>query len=251
MLKLAALEALSYDEFINFFVSCERKETAYMGLISYPQPVNSNNYVYNYNTYQKIRPYLSSNISEYWDLMYQEYNYDGVMFDKKGLLMGASLNDAITSNLYLQSEELYLKAREACKNKRVTYYNCDVLELHNIPKTYDVILLSNIYDYVTSPDFGPGMSTDDYVSYAENMLSNNLNLGGKIGITYQYHYKTKKNMINVKGLRRLFADKYNVETKPELDKYKFKKVIIPSVVEDYRKDGGKDCLYVYEKGRVK
>ena len=49
----------------------------------------------------------------------------------------------------------------------------------------------------------------------------------------------------------MFTNKYEFEKRPELDKYKFKKVLVPSIVENYRNDGGKDCLYVYEKERVR
>ena len=252
MLKLGALQALSYEEFITFFTLCEKTGVAYAGMLAYQERVGHNEHFFDYQFYQKIRPYLTQNVAEYWDLLYKEFNYNGASMEKDGrdLLMASSLEDMVASNLYLKSPELYYQARQACAYIQPKFYVCDVFELHTIPNMYDVISLSNIYDYATHELKGT-VSSDEFVDYAENTLSNNLNPDGKIAITYQYHYRLKKNYFNTTGLKRLFESKYEFERRPELEKYKLKKIMVPSVVEDYRVKGGQDCLYVYEKGRTK
>ena len=36
-----------------------------------------------------------------------------------------------------------------------------------------------------------------------------------------------------------------------LEKFKFKKILVPSVVREYRNNAEKDCIYLYEEGKTK
>ncbi len=249
-LKIAALMALTYEEFLLYFSSCEEEKSANFGLLSVPQEVNVNPHYLSYNLYLKIRNYLGDDVAYYFDYLYREYDYSGDNLKESGIFLNGSWKDAINNNAYLANANNYYEARERIKLVNYNFYNCDVYQIHGIQNKYDVILLSNIYDYITVDEYNRKIDNADYIQYIRNELDSMLNPDGRIAVTYQYHYR-EKNMLNRTALQRLFGKgKYVIANKPELDQYKFKKIIVSSSLGMY-KESDDDCLYVYEKGKSK
>lgn len=249
-LKIAALKSLTYEEFLLYFSYCEEQEIDHLGIIPIEQPVNENPRFLSYNLYLKIRNYLENDVIYYFDYLYNEYNFSGEKLGNSSLFYKNSMKNAIANNNYLFSADNYYEARSRIEQVSYNFYNCDVYQIYNIQSQYDIILLSNIYDYVTFDEYNQINDNTEYIQYIKNNLDCILNSEGKVAVTYQYRYR-EKNMANRTALQKLFGKgKYIIENKPELDKYKFKKIIVSNSTDVYRKTHD-DCLYVYEKGKFK
>lgn len=250
MLKIAALKALTYEEFVSYFTSCDDKVIDRLGTLLVPIEVNENRDYLSYDLYLKIRSYLSSDVVCYFDSLYHEYNNSGANLNASGLFFNTSRRDAIDNNIYLANDNNYYKAREQMEKISYNFYCCDVYQIHRIPEKYDIVFLSNIYDYVTKEKYTDNVDNSIYIQYVKEGLNDILNPNAEIAVTYQYHYRERNNA-NRSALQKLFGKgKYIVASKPELDKYKFKKIIINASLGIY-KHSEDDCLYIYEKGKNK
>ncbi len=248
-LKLAALKTLSYEEYLLFFTACKDSREEYYGLVPIQKKIDENPQVLDYKTYLRIRENLKEDCALYWDMLYEEYHFNGVSLMKSGIIRGVDRTSAVFNNLYLQNEKNYNQARECIDKVDTKYFAMDVLELHKLEDTYDSIILSNIYEYVTDEWYG-GISENAFTQYVTEELSKNLNPGGVISIAYQYHYKTK-NQAYKPSLKNLFKGRYAIDRREALEKFKFKKILVPSVVREYRNNAEKDCIYLYEEGKTK
>lgn len=249
-LKIAALKSLTYEEFLLYFSYCEEQSIDHLGIISIQQPVNENPHFLSYNLYLKIRSYLEDDVSYYFDYLYNEYNFSSEKLKCSKLFFLGSKKEAITNNNYLANANNYYEARNRIEQVSYSFYNCDVYQICNIQSQYDIILLSNIYDYVTFDEYNQRNDNTEYIQYIKNNLDSILNPEGQVAVTYQYRYR-EKNMANRTVLQRLFGKgKYIIENKPELDQYRFKKIIVSNSIDIYRETDD-DCIYVYEKGKCK
>ena len=59
----------------------------------------------------------------------------------------------------------------------------------------------------------------------------------------------KRNYVNQSLVKRILGQDYTLEKRLPLEG--MKKILIPSTVKEYRKEGNKDCVYLYEKGKSK
>lgn len=241
-LKLAALQSLNYDEFLNFFCSCIDLESN----VFMQKKLQENPYVFDYNVYKKISNKLGLDVKHFWDLIYKEFNFDGKKI-YNSMCFTSDRKSAIFANSYLKNEINYNRTKQMIQSVSVDFYFLDILKLHTLPKKYDCILLSNIYDYLVS-DWYNVISGDEFNKYIQDNLSNNLKKGGIIGLAYQYHYKTK-NQVYGSALKKLFSNKYTLEKIESLDKFCFKKILVPSYVKEYRNNDEKDCIYLYGKSK--
>lgn len=249
-LKIAALKTLTYEEFLSYFSYCEEQSINHLGIISIQQPVNENPYYLSYNLYLKIRNNLDVDVAYYFDYLYHEYNFSSDKLKLSDLFFKGSKKDAIANNKYLANPNNYYEARTRIQQVSYNFYNCDVYQICNIECQYDIILLSNIYDYVTLNEYTCDNDNTEYIQYIRNNLDSILNPEGQVAVTYQYRYR-EKNMANRTALQKLFGKgKYIIANKPELDQYKFKKIIVSNSSCFYRENHD-DCLYVYEKGKTK
>lgn len=241
-LKLAALKCLSYNEFLNFFSGSEDSNID----VLFQKRINDNNNVFDYNTYLRVRKNMDPISACYFDFMYSYYNNNGVDL-YRNLCVNANIHSAIINNDYLKNEDNYNKTKELIDNTTIKYYQKDLLNLHSLSEQYDVILLSNIYDYLTS-DWNGIISAEEFNSYIEQNLSNLIRQNGIISLSYQYHYKVK-NKIYKSALEKLFASSYKIDTNHELDKISNRKILVPSFIKEYRKNNEKDCVYLIDGGR--
>lgn len=156
-LKMAAIKALTVDEYIDFFYEVTNRDEVYEDM------------------YYRIAVYLENDICEFWDSLFNFFEwkeiYNSTMFSSEPNIA----SNAINQNKFLQSEEEYNRLREELDNVKITYYEGDILELSSyLRDSYDLVYLSNIVYYCNK---------DMY----REMLGN-LNLTDK-GISLTYFYK--------------------------------------------------------------
>lgn len=246
-LKLAALQALDYQEFLDYFITCESSTPRFNGFYFSNDVVGKNEKYLDFNIYKKIRTFLNDDVKLYWDLLYKECNNSGDKLSNMGIFYGSTLEEAIYVNPYLKDSNAYNKAKKKCSNITFKFYPYDIFELNNIPNNYDLILLSNIFDYVADSERGI-VSDFQFVKYVENELSKILNENGRIAVSYQYRYrKLKYNVVNPNFFEKLSSKNYKLQ---QIDMFKeYKKIIINSYTKHDRVEGNKDCLYIYNKNQ--
>ena len=167
---------------------------------------------------------------------------------EENFCLSGDKKSSIYNNEYLNNEENYNKTKVNLENVTANFYATDILQLHNLPNKYDCILCSNIYDYLVS-DWYNVISAEDFNTYVNEKLSNILNDGGVIALSYQYHYKTKNRLYKPALLDLFKSGKYVLDKREKLDKICFKKILIPSFIKEYRKNNEKDCIYLYGKSK--
>lgn len=156
-LKMAAIKALTVDEYIDFFYEVTNRDEVYEDM------------------YYRIAVYLENDMCEFWDSLFNFFEwkeiYNSTMFSSEPNIA----SNAINQNKFLQSEEEYNRLREELDNVKITYYEGDILELSSyLRDSYDLVYLSNIVYYCNKGKY-------------REMLGN-LNLTDK-GISLTYFYK--------------------------------------------------------------
>ena len=162
-LKLSALQVLTREEFIDFFVDSKKEEFM-------------NEKVYQ----EKIRQNLSPELVQFWDAMYEK-KYHNRIFNL----------DPQQSEfpLYLSDNDKYLKARKLTSQIDLTFVFADISQFHeHMEGEYDIIDLSNIYTYVSKDKFDvsvehmyPYLEENGLfkLHYGKSALKENFNLYGK------------------------------------------------------------------------
>lgn len=142
-LKLIALQNLKYEEFLKFFMINEKND------------IEKNKNALDYKVYiKRLRKNLSKNVAENWDILYQNFNNNGYELRNSYIFNNKYDNNNIKlkSNLYLKSELDYNIAKENITKKEIILINSNYKDLNfrNLPilKNYDIILMSNISDYI-------------------------------------------------------------------------------------------------------
>lgn len=130
-LKIAGIQALSREEYIDFFYGCCNRDEIYEDM------------------YDSIRVYLDGDVLDFWDglLNFFEWRevYNSTLFSSEPYIE----RTAITQNKYLQSDEEYNKLRQVISNVVIRTHEGDILDISgefNVP--YDIVYLSNIVYYV-------------------------------------------------------------------------------------------------------
>jgi hypothetical protein len=136
-----------------------------------------------YCIYKQLREQVSYECEEYFNLKYSMKNHDGKLLRESKLFndeYGSSR--AVNFNDYLKSEELYEKSRCA---KIDSWIKCNVINLPKLIKeNFDIILLSNISDYVK--DLFQYNYLECYKKQVIKPLECFLNPKGMIQIAYIY-----------------------------------------------------------------
>lgn len=184
-LKLGAIKALEYNEFVDFFI----------------------NHKFEFELYKKISNYLENNIKLFWDSVYSKFNIDllvSKLFIKTDYV---KTNDFY--NLYLNKESYsLLKSKLLNNNIYINFIEANIFDLDRIiDKKYDYIFLSNIIDYL--PSFYIENSYKNYIEYILNFLVSK-QLAVYVFYCYIYNYDLKNklstdmisfsNLVNVKQI---------------------------------------------------
>ena len=244
-LKLAALQALSYEEFLEFFCLYQKQELSNVGITPVQRRIGENELAFSFKTYLKLKPYLDETSAFFWNLLYEDFQFDGKKLASSKLFYDGNRESAIKKNYYLNSEESYLQAREKTRNIDVNFEACNLLDVHNLAEQYDIVLFSNIYSYLVD-EWYDIIGEEEFVKYVKENVSQILTENGVVAVFYQYNYKT---YTNPSLINRILGKGYIVNKCEPLDG--MKKIVLASSVKEYRKNGDKDCVYLYEKGRTK
>lgn len=156
-LKLASLERLNKENYLNFFYGNYRDEE-YMDDI-----------------YFSFNRYLSKESKLFWDYLFNYFEYIDVFNSPLFSSEAYTYDSLITRNTYLQDDN-FEKLKEKFRNVNINYYNTDIRDF-DAKKYYDFINLSSIIYYVSN--------------YRELVLNLPLKEKGVI-LTYLYAYLEDK-----------------------------------------------------------
>lgn len=182
-LKLVALQNLEYQDFMRFFMINETND------------IDKNKRVFDYITYKSLRKYLTKNTASYWDMIYKNFGCDGYKLRNSYIFNNKYDNNKVkfSSNLYLKNEIAYNHAKENIKNKDITLINANYrsINLSNLPKSanYDIILMSNISDYIKNIY---NMETNYLEEYMKEIINNFKSKTNKIVCSYLYDIQNTK-----------------------------------------------------------
>ena len=142
-LKLAALQALSYEEFLEFFCLYQKQELSNVGITPVQRRIGENELAFSFKTYLKLKPYLDETSAFFWNLLYEDFQFDGKKLASSKLFYDGNRESAIKNNYYLNSEEI------DALNKIVTAY-LDIAEVRALAQEpmYMKDWLETIDDYL-------------------------------------------------------------------------------------------------------
>ena len=190
-LKLVMAKNLSYQQFLDFFM------------------INSKNAL-NFDIFSKFCNNLSNFSKDYFLKLYEEFNFDGYKlrhsnhfnnkYDKQNL--------KIKYNIYLTREN-FNKLKQTIDKATITYIESDIKTLQ-LARKYDIVLLSNISDYLSN--FGENQLQNYFNTVLSLKSSNNIVV---FGYVYDINSSFKRSEIDDKNLRSLnFGNsKYKYEEK--------------------------------------
>jgi hypothetical protein len=214
-LKDKALIHTNYENYIKFF-----------GLKDAPS------IFFDTKIFEDIKKYLDEDTYEFFNyLIYNKHNlkYEDIYYDADH-----NLETLIKFNKYLE-KEYYLKLKEILTNQNIEFINTDIKYLPDKIKgeKYDLILLSNISDYIHEM-----WKDNPYSSYREliDELKNNLTLYGTMQVGYIY-----ANSLKVPYISRFFEN----ETR---QKY-FPTDMFHTITVDSHIENNKDKVIIYQKLR--
>ncbi len=209
-LKAAAMTALEYDEFDDFFTSL---------LSTRIMPKSKLNKKL-FEKVKKVLRELDPESCEFWDTIYSRFIPDRV---KQNLFVSETrkIGEISEESPYLRESEYY-KTREKISSVRMTFINGNVLK-PQFKGQFDNIWLSNIAGYFN----------EDNVQEMFSKMSPHLKKGGKMLTAYLYGpcgYKL-------------------TEIKNTLRDVQFEEIAIPKavIVRDVNVLSGEDCALVYKR----
>ena len=174
-LKIAAIKNLSLEEFLKYFTSDNILDWKY---------------------YSKVSHDLSDEAKLFWDTLMLELDeenkeiYEKKLFPIECVYKGDISHFTVgqMSNIFCRNVENYTKLQERLKNVTIHYVNDTLKFISNTTgmKKYDLIMLSNVFDYVKHKEF---------IKVIEYLYANNLNNGSLMQIDYLFYGDTLKEVI--------------------------------------------------------
>lgn len=146
--------------------------------------------------FNDLLPYMDKKYRTYWNII-KEYNYKMQKEHNTNInlfnlitLGNYNFKKFILRNNYLEDDVSYEILRNNLKRVNIRFKNIDVLDISkNYNDKYDIILLSNIFDYMFK-HFGYNYNYSDIKEYLNN-LRNMLKENGSIFFKYIYNYSSK------------------------------------------------------------
>ena len=175
-LKKTAVCNMSFGNFLAFFGIQNRR---------FPTPYG----IYDYRLFQQLKECLDVDTKAFYELLYDKCRNN---FSNK---IYYSFSDVLIKleqmNGYLNKES-YQELAEKLENKDVEFIESDVTKLKEKidGRKYDMILLSNISDYIQR--IYPANPLENYRDLIVD-LSECLNIGGTIQLGYIYNYYITEN----------------------------------------------------------
>lgn len=223
-LKIAAIKALDYNEFINFFI------------------IDNNYDVFNEKIYSKIRKYLSEENVIFWDALYTKYS--GRKIRKSRLFFKTEESYHFLKTFISYFDPIYyLKIKNLLNQDGYNLdiksifgnYNMNCLDKHY--NNLDLIILSNIADYLD--EIYKDEPVIEFKNYIVNNLANMLTENGIICVAYMF-----------------WAHVNNVRAVPDINKKKIREKTFTTGFEEWLisnsqlKDCTDDHLLVYKKTKI-
>ena len=131
-LKLSAVKGLSLKEYLDFFYK-----------------INKDSEIYDDLYYYKIRQYLSDYVKEFWDDLFNFFDWkdinESTLFSNETI----SLSDVINQNIFLQDKTYYKSLQNKIDNVVINPSVINIInEYYSYNKPYDLIYLSNLIYYI-------------------------------------------------------------------------------------------------------
>lgn len=185
-LKKAAVQALNYQEFLNFFF-------------------HEFHHLFDKDLFYKIENYLDEDSYEFFKYIYSKYNSPQIL-NKIYYDFIPSLEHMKRMNLYLQKDN-YDVLRDIMRGKEPSFIESDVRLLPKAigNKKYDMIMLSNISESIDGL-----WRNEPLIRFKELIYSlcNNLNTNGtlQVGYIYDYYSDRQEGMFGWKKERQRVFD---------------------------------------------
>ena len=129
-LKIAAVKALTQEEYIKFFFGSIGPEEIYNEM------------------YDRIREHLDDENREFWDSLFDFYDWYDIIHSSLFSTEPFSTSHAVENNTYLQGNN-YRLLRKVIDEVKIRTEQGNILEIHDKFKgRYDLVYLSNIIYYV-------------------------------------------------------------------------------------------------------
>ena len=157
-LKLAGVQTLDRDQYINFFYEGNKRSNVYDSM------------------YDNIRTNLDSNNKEFWDGLFNVNDWNDISNSSLFSNETISVSDVIRQNKYLEKDH-YNELKDLITDVDVDIYEGDILEISKVFKEkYDLIYMSNIIKYLYENNY----DLKDY----KNMLKKLRMTRNGISLTY-------------------------------------------------------------------
>ncbi|MBQ9834441.1 MAG: DUF3419 family protein [Bacilli bacterium] len=160
--KKRAIECLTYKQFIDLFSA----------------PKN----------YQEIESYVIENMDDIYKWFWSEYKfrlkeqgYSSSIFDLSIVVKKHICQQDINS--YLASEKDFLEFKQKLANTNINFYNANVKDLPEKFGLYDLIYLSNVFDYyddILYPEYPNGMALRKTIELIKQIFEMNLTKHGEM-----------------------------------------------------------------------
>lgn len=129
-LKFAGVQSLDRDKYINFFYEGDKRA-----------------YLYD-RMYEKMRDTLNDRDKEFWDGLFNFYDWNEISNSSLFSNETISVSDVINQNKYLDKNH-YDELKDLITDVDVDIYEGDILEISKVFKEkYDLIYMSNIIKYL-------------------------------------------------------------------------------------------------------
>lgn len=172
-LRLAAIKALSYEEFLQYYKT------------------------FSPFLFVKIADYLNEEELAYWGTLYSMFGKDNLNSGEiinKLLFTYKKLDDELIKriNPYLNPDNFY-RLKNLIDSVIINYIDSELYELpkHIQGKKYDVINLSNIYEYLNYSNDTKFKHAKKYRNFVINELYPHLNKNGTMLVSYLYAWSQK------------------------------------------------------------
>lgn len=178
-LKIASIKSLSNIDYKNFFYNYDKES------------------LFDIKYYKIVRDYLDSEAKYFWDAMFIQGEFK---YSNNNMIINFIEYPNFGNELDYLDTEIYKETQKNLNKLVINYYNCNFFKLNKYLNTkYDVIILSNIHDWLTT------RQKKLFLKYIKNNLSDFLNDKGIISIynsvngsINEYLEKETKNNDNIK-----------------------------------------------------
>ena len=188
--KLAAIQVLSHEEFIKYFIE--------------------NQDYFNLTVFQKVFPLLDKDSQTFWGIIYTE---NGNPKEIKERMIQPGKKGYEESTALLRHKKYYDFLQESLQKKDFDL-RFETAEFNEFPEVIndkcDVIMLSNIQQYV---------NPQDYINVVNKLYDEKLNEGGKIQLSYTFSRAnlSKAAQDLTSTFQKFFQDKQDNITMLELE----------------------------------